>query len=239
MGHFATPNILQKSDPNSPYEYTNAQWLRDIEFLEYETEWLNENFRLPYDVLVEAAECDEANAFYDPVIKVVTICYEFVDDLDLLWLEFNESESYEGQLDDFVYDVTYETLYHELGHAVLDIYDIPYTGLEENVADQFAALMLSYTEGGQDMMYNVGSYYLYSSQTSDHTAYWGTHALDMQRFYNISCLAYGEDPHYNRDLIHDGWLPEDRAVWCVEEYDQIKTAFGYLLADYTNGFFDQ
>lgn len=225
-------------NPNSPYEYTNAQRLQDIEFLEHETGWLNENFRLPYNVTIEAVECGEPNAFYIPSEKKVQLCYEFVDELDSLWWEFNESESYEGQMYDFVYDVTYETLYHELGHAVLDVYNIPYTGLEENVADQFAALMLSYTEGGQDMLYNVGDYYLYSSQTSDHSIYWGTHALDMQRFYNISCWSYGEDPVYNQDLITDGWLPEDRSVWCEEEYEQIKTAFGYLLADYTNGFFD-
>ena len=226
-------------NPNSPYEYTNAQWLQDRQFLEHEVAWLNSNFRLPYDVTIEAIECGEANAFYDPYEKKVEICYEFVDSLDSLWLEFNEFEYYEGQMGDFVYDITYETLYHELGHAILDIYDIPYTGLEENVADQFAALMLSYTEGGQDMMYNVGNYYLYSSETSDHTLYWDTHALDMQRFYNISCLAYGADPDYNQDLIEDGWLPRDRAYWCAEEYDQVKTSFGYLLADYTNGFFDQ
>ena len=89
------------------------------------------------------------------------------------------------------------------------------------------------------MLYNVGTYYLYSSELEEPTPYWDTHAGNMQRFYNISCWAYGEDPAYNQDLIDDGWLPEDRAVWCVEEYNQIKTAFGYLLADYTNGFFDR
>ena len=45
-------------------------------------------------------------------------------------------------------------------------------------------------------------------------------------------------PLYNMDLIEEGWLPEDRAVWCEEEYEQIERAFGYLLADYTNGFLD-
>lgn len=223
---------------NSPYEYSNGEWLQEIQFLEYETEWLNENFRLPYDVLIEAVECGEANAYYDSDVKVITICYEFVDHLDYLWLENNEDEAYEGQFADFVFAVTYETLYHEMGHAILDVYDIPYTGLEENVADQFAALMLSYTEGGQDMMYDVGNYYLYSSWEEHYTPYWGTHSVDLQRFYNISCLAYGQDPHYNRDLIDDGWLPQERAVWCTEEYEQVRSAFAYLLADYTNGFFD-
>ena len=224
-------------NPNSPYEYTSAQWLQDMEFLENEVAWLNENFRLPYNVTIEAVECDEANAFYIPSEKRVQICYEYIDYLDELLLTVREQESYVG-LDDFVFDVTYSVLYHEVAHAILDVYDIPYTGLEENVADQFEALMLSRTEGGQDMLYNVGTYYLYSSELEEPTPYWDTHAGNMQRFYNISCWAYGEDPAYNQDLIDDGWLPEDRAVWCVEEYNQIKTAFGYLLADYTNGFFD-
>lgn len=225
-------------NPNSPYEYTSAQWLRDIEFLEHETGWLNENFRLPYNVTIEAVECGVINAFYIPSEKKVQICYEYIDDLDRLLLTIREHESYTG-LDDFVFDVTYSVLYHEVAHAILDVYDIPYTGLEENVADQFEALMLSRTEGGQDMLYNVGTYYLYSSKSDESTPYWDTHAGNMQRFYNISCWAYGHNPQYNQDLIDDEWLPVERARWCVEEYDQIKTAFGYLLADYTNGFFDQ
>lgn len=229
-------------NPNSPYEYTNAQWLQDINFLESEVAWLNENFRLPYDVLVEADECGEANAFYYPIEKKVTICYEYIDHLGQLWYMWPtlyDSESDAGLQADFVYDNLYSTLYHEIGHAILDVYGLPYTGLEENVADQFAALMLIRTEGGQDMLYNVGDHYLYSSHLSDEPhPYWDTHGTDMQRFYNISCYAYGEDPDYNMDLIEDGWLPEDRAYWCEEEYEQIKRAFGYLIADYTNGFFD-
>ena len=123
--------------------------------MENEVAWLNENFRLPYNVTIEAVECSEANAFYIPSEKKVQICYEYIDNLDELLLTIREHESY-ATLDDFVFDVTYSVLYHEVAHAILDVYDIPYTGLEENVADQFEALMLSRTEGGQDMLYNVG-----------------------------------------------------------------------------------
>ena len=225
-------------NPNSPYEYTSAQWIQDIEFLESEVAWLNENFRLPYDVYVEADECGEENAFYYPTEKKVTLCYEYIDHLDDVGSIIYEHESDSDLWLDFVYDVMYATLYHEIAHAILDVYDLPYTGLEENVADQFEALMLIRTEGGQDMLYNVGNYYLYESKSDEPHPYWDTHGTNMQRFYNISCWAYGEDPAYNMDLIEDGWLPEDRAKWCEEEYEQIRQAFGYLLADYTNGFFD-
>lgn len=219
-----------------------AETLQGWELLEDEIRWLNENFRLPYDVPVAAKECGEANAFYTKG-EGVTICYELVNDLYVLWSEFNDDS--EGA-DMFAYNNAYETFYHEVGHAVLDIYKLPFTGLEENVADQFSALMLTYTYDaetghtiGQDMLYDVGKYYWYSTQRDgDSTPYWDTHASNMQRFYNISCYAYGADPAYNQDLVDEDWLPEGRAIGCAGEYAQIEYAFDYLLSDYTNGFFD-
>ena len=139
---------------------------------------------------------------------------------------------------------------HEVGHALIDVYQLPVTGLEENVADQFASLMLSYTYDestgdysiGQDMLYNVGTWFwisneLYSVNPDDYP-FWDTHNLDIQRFYNISCYAYGSDPQYNQDLVDEGYLPEDRAYWCEEEYLVMERAWSFLLKDFDNGFFD-
>lgn len=228
---------------NSEYEVSAAEIMQGWGLLDDEVEWLNDNFRLPHDVDVVAEECDEANAFYYPDDDKVIICYEFVDDLYDLWFEFGDDPDY---ADTFVYNLVYETFYHEMGHAIVDVYDLPYTGLEENVADQFSTLILIRTYDdetghtiGQDMLYDVGNYYLYSTDRyGDTTPYWGTHATDMQRFYNISCWAYGADPDYNQDLIDEGWLPEDRAYLCQDEYEKIEQAFTSLLAYYTNGFFD-
>ena len=150
----------------------------------------------------------------------------------------------------------------EVAHAIIDIYDLPVVGLEENVADQYAALILSYTYEedagdyslGLDQLSNVGSYYLYedeywniicpeSAETPEEAesctgSYWDVHNLDIQRFYNISCYAYGSDPEYNQYLIEDGLLPEDRALYCEDEYWQLDYAWSHLLKNFTNGFFD-
>ena len=139
---------------------------------------------------------------------------------------------------------------HEVGHALIDVYQLPITGLEENVADQFASLMLSYTYDdstgdysiGQDMLYDVGTWFWISDElyydNPDDYVFWGTHNLDIQRFYNISCYAYGSDPQYNQDLVDEGYLPEDRAYWCEEEYLVMERAWSFLLKDFDNGFFD-
>lgn len=250
-------------NPNSLYEAddTAEVWLRNSEIIEYEIEFLNEHFRLPHDVEIAAEECGEINAFYYPDDTRIVMCYEFVDDLFDTWYLFNE----DGDPDDagsYAYDVFVHTFYHEIAHAIIDIYDLPITGLEENVADQFAALILSYTydEGedyslGQEMLHNVGTHYFYQdeywnvmcpeqAETPEEAEwcahpYWDVHGSDIQRFYNISCYSYGSDPTYNEDLIADGWLPEERAASCEFEYWQIDFSWSHLLEEFTNGFFDE
>ena len=257
--------VIYKPNPNSAYsgEDTAFYWLKNSELLEIETAFLNENFRLPYDVEIVAQECNEINAFYDPNTKQIMMCYELIDDVFETWYLFNEDNPDLTAASYFAYDVIDYMFFHEVAHAIIDIYNLPITGLEENVADQFAVLIISYTQDeqtgdyslGQDMLYNIGTHYLYedeywnvihpqqlvdSGEDIDNIeiAYWGHHGLNIQRFYNISCYSYGADPEYNQDLIDEGWLPEDRSVNCEWEYYKIQDSWSYLLRDFTNGFFD-
>ena len=253
--------ITYMPNPNSGYtgDDTAIAWLKNADLLESQVEFFNENFRLPYDIEIVAQECGFVNAFYDYDTSQIVICYELVDDVFETWYIFNEDDS--GSVGDYSYNVLTYIFYHEMAHAIIYVYDLPITGLEENVADQFAVILLSYTPDletgdyslGHDMLYDVGTYYLYEdeywnvmcpelAETSDeeelcYGSYWGVHNLDIQRFYNISCYAYGADPEYNQDLIEDEWLPEDRALNCEYEYWQMDYAWNYLLKDFTNGFF--
>jgi len=246
--------LTYKPNPNSPYveEDSAIAFLKNSNLLEREINFLNENFRLPYDVEVLAQECGEANAWYDFEIKQIVICYELIDmDYENYIYFHNEDLDYAYEtVDPYIYDNLDWTFFHEVGHALIDVYQLPITGLEENVADQFASLMLSYTYDentgdysiGQDMLYNVGTWFwisneLYSVNPDDYP-FWDTHNLDIQRFYNISCYAYGSDPQYNQGLIDEGYLPEDRAYWCEEEYLVMERAWSFLLKDFDNGFFD-
>ena len=87
-------------NPNSSYpeEDTALVWLKNEELLEWEIEFLNENFRLPYDVEIIAQECEEINMWYDPSTVQIVVCYEFVDDLFDLWYVFNETDGEVGGL---------------------------------------------------------------------------------------------------------------------------------------------
>lgn len=235
-------------EPASPFSNYGGtlDWLNDTRLLDDETEFLNENFRLPYDVGIVARECREANAFYDPATRQIVMCYELMNDMLENWNPFNAGNpdaAADAGAGEYVYYVAYYVLWDQVGHAIIDIYDLPITGLEDNVADQFSALVLSYTYDpqdadsrlGQDMPYHVRDLYAAMGGSGD-SPYWAAHGLDMQRYHNISCYAYGSDPDRGRALVDDGLLPEERAVLCEDEYDKVKSTWGRLLGDFTNGF---
>ena len=81
------------------------------------------------------------------------------------------------------------------------------------------------------MMFDVATAWDYAAQTET-PAYWDVHSLSIQRFYNITCYAYGADPEYNSDLVGGDYLPADRAASCQDEYDQMSSSWDRLLDGY-------
>ena len=214
------------------------EWLESNRLLEYGAEWLNEHFRLPHDVRVSAQECGEKNAYYYPTEKAIVMCYELIEYMFVQWWRYNDNSDDQNESADFVRDVTTYIFYHEIAHALIDVHNLDYTGREENVADQFGTLMLTYYEDGQDMLYKVGEWYIYNhGDRYGEFPYWDTHGTDLQRFYNVACYAYGANPDY-RGLVAEGYVPADRASNCAYEFYKLKTAWGNKLQDYTNNLFD-
>ena len=218
-----------------------AAYLQDTYLLEDNAQWLNENYKLTDDVLIEGAECSEVNAFYTPSEKKITMCYEFVDDILNAGYALYPDDA--DRVEGFAYNVLDGILLHETGHALVHIYDLPITGLEEDAVDQFAALIQSRTytdygsdydpdyETGQNMMLDVADWWDYNAD--DPHVYWDVHSLNEQRFYNIACYAYGADPEYNSDLVGDDYyLPPERAASCKDEYEKMAFSWDRLLDGY-------
>jgi hypothetical protein len=59
--------------------------------------------------------------------------------------------------------------------------------------------------------------------------YWDEHSLNEQRFFNIVCWIYGQNPERFQKLAKDGALPEARAARCVGEWEQIDKSWSVLL----------
>ncbi|WP_017306263.1 DUF4344 domain-containing metallopeptidase [Spirulina subsalsa] len=197
---------------------------------------LNDTFALPTNVLVKFTECGEENAFYDPSDRSIWMCYELIQRyVDILSEETESDEDYLAQ----VINAALFTFLHELGHALVDILELPITGKEEDVVDEFAAIML--LRGGEQeieavfsAMYQFELDAQEAEELEDEISYWGVHSLDLQRFYNLACFVYGSDPEEYAYFIEHEYLPEERAEVCEEEYARKERSWDILLGDYYN-----
>ncbi len=119
------------------------------------------------------------------------------------------------------------TLFHELGHALLDVYDVPFLGNEENIADTVATVVMLQGQYAPDGAPPVNERLLAAAMSwrteaalEDDAPIWDSHMPDLARFYNIVCLTYGADPEANETLPTTMGLPPERAAGCIDEYQQ-------------------
>ena len=130
---------------------------------------------------------------------------------------------------DFVEANLLATFYHELGHALIDILELPVFGQEEDAADVASTLMIDalYEEdAARALAYDTAFGFLGEAERGGEPAWWDTHGPDQQRYYNIVCLFYGANPDEREDLAEEMGLPEERAETCPEEFDLAQASWG-------------
>lgn len=193
---------------------------------------LNEGLVLPHDVRVVLKDCGEINAFYDPNAKSVFMCYELFDHFTDIFMRGETQQEREDGAGKAVAALVF-AFYHELGHALIDVYDLPVTGREEDAVDQLATVLLLETWEGEDSELAILSsaewFELDASEREDEADMSDEHALDEQRYYNLVCWTYGSDPEYFSDLADDWGLPPARAERCSGEYARMSSAWNTLL----------
>ena len=187
---------------------------------------LNSIFVLPRNIGLRYAECGEANAYYDPETREITLCLELMQSM---------AETLDGQFEDE--DSTADALagaylsvvLHEAGHALVDVLEIPVTGREEDAVDQLSAWMLIEADDADSVLGAAASYYSEEEEDAGDDDYADEHSLDRQRYFNLVCWAYGSDPDNRRELIEEWGLPEARADGCEAEYAQLDRSWTRLL----------
>lgn len=193
---------------------------------------LNKSFSLPHDIYIGFDNCEEANAFYDAERKKITVCYELAEDL---YEAFRRDYKTDEQVEDAVTNATTFVFFHELGHALVDAYDLPITGREEDAVDQLSVYLLADgSEEGERMVLDAAvSFSRQASDVLDESAFADEHSLDQQRYYNIICLLYGQNEEKFASLVREGTLPESRAGRCSDEFARVEKAWDSLLAPHT------
>lgn len=138
-------------------------------------------------------------------------------------------------VDDFVEANVLSIFYHELGHALIDVMDLPVFGQEEDAADTASVLLID-ASFDEDTAVSIArdaalGFAAEAELASDDVAWWDEHGADLQRFYTLVCLFYGANPDARQDFAQEMGLPLDRADGCADEYDLAIDSWGPVFDD--------
>lgn len=189
-------------------------------------------FMVPRDLQISFTDCGQPNALYDPAQTAIFMCYELVN---RLIKDYRRSAPTDSALAMAVWQTSFFVFYHELGHALIDMLDLPVTGREEDAVDQLATLVLleAGSEGRDAALRGAEWFQFKSTRRGPRTPFWDEHSLDQQRYFNILCWVYGSDTTAHQELTGRDWgLPVARAERCPAEYDRMSRAWNTMLAAY-------
>ncbi|MCW2784591.1 MAG: hypothetical protein JWP74_1108 [Marmoricola sp.] len=191
----------------------------------------SDNFAFPVDLTIHATSGD-GSPFYDPATKTVTLYYGFVNTTEKIIkagyprITDNELGKEWAAVDDFV-------LIHELGHAFVDVFDIPITGREEDAVDDMATVF--FTDGvpnGAEYAFDAASFFHLLQNVQgrpDASQFQDEHSLSTQRAYDIACAVAGSSETTMQQMAARQILPPSRLARCPAEYAQKSKAWKALL----------
>jgi hypothetical protein len=225
---------------DSPVSENGLLWLKQFNYLELIADAIQTSIRLPKPLKLVGQPCGQANAFYARDDPAIIVCYELVD------LIVQQAQNAKGpdrrkKLPEesrarlAVGAVTFMT-FHEIGHALIDVLDLPITGREEDVADQIATFLSLYdlkdeeehelakwTVVGGSWFFDMLNKQRQFSNLADE------HSLDAQRVYNVACWTYGSNPRRHSDLVPWFKGASDRLLGCEEEHAKMHRALTKLI----------
>ena len=143
------------------------------------------------------------------------------------------------------------TLYHELAHALIDIYGLPMLGREEDAADNFAlveliaqirspetsastdAVLAEYGRASAIAWYQAAQ----EEDAIERGAYFGPHALHQQRMFQTACLLTGAEPELFEGLGEQLGIDGYYFLNCEAAFQEAYDGWVYTLD--TFGAFDR
>jgi len=135
-------------------------------------------------------------------------------------------------------------LLHEIAHMLVNDLEIPVIGSEESAADYLATSALiradrfdpDRADRARNFLFatanGLASAWDFNASAGVDVQYWDSHALTIQRFYQIVCLIYGSDPVRYAEIPSQVGMPAQRAARCPTEYERADRSMQWLLENY-------
>ncbi len=136
---------------------------------------------------------------------------------------------------DFVVGNTLVLLLHEIGHVIINQFQLPVLGREEDAADTYAALTMlrvgtsftvqSLADAAKGWFFNARR----DQEIGDQPLYYDEHNVSAQRAYQIVCLMVGSDPEKFKSLADQAKMPADRQQTCKRDYRKASAAWDAVI----------
>lgn len=222
--------------PVSAQHQTLADHVHRGQFAEKLADMINSTLLLKKNLGIGFESCGEANAYFDPSRRAIIYCFEYIDLIIKTAKEDHQVTSMPREASAKVIDGVVASIFlHELGHAIFAINQVPITGREEDVADQFATwYSLNFVD--QSLTPTITPSIWFWSQLAKGSAIAtmsdakrkafmsDEHSWNEQRTANVACLALGLDPQRWGKAAEMAELSQHRAERCQGEYVQLENA---------------
>jgi hypothetical protein len=198
-----------------------AQMLIESGIIDEAVANLNASFILPKPININFASMP--NQGPHQIGDQINMPYEFLHQNHMILSATNYFETHEEALVTIL-NLTEFVLYHEIGHAIVHVLDIPVLGKHEDAVDGFAAILST--------IWNLDEVALSAADMMDATSmleegneyqpseFWDSHSLNEQRMYSIFCLIYGSNPEKHAGLLQSLGMPEEKGQSCQYDYQE-------------------
>jgi hypothetical protein len=199
---------------------------------------LNTTLNIPYDIYVVMTN-RTGGAVYFRTKKIIMLDY---GDVSLMAKEYDKANPSADKVarQYFLNNINLGGFYHELGHALIDAYQIPVVGKEEDAADSLSAVMILYyfNKGEQILLDNTFFWKAFRNlDSNDDSRYWDVHSLNDQRYYRLLCYAYAKSPEYVTEKLKEeddedhtlNQFISSKKTYCLKEYKKLNKAWFNLL----------
>jgi hypothetical protein len=197
------------------------------------------SFKLPKDVTIHVVDAFEGPN-YNPATRTITLSYGFTEYVaKLLLANFPALHRDQSELGREWAAVDGFILVHEFGHALIDLYQLPVLGKEEDAADALAAVFMTrFVTNGSQYAFDAAKFFDALSARQRNLApsdYWDAHSLDKQRAYSIVCWIAGANSNDFNVIEKAGILSPSRLQSCPSEYQQRVRSWLTLLKPHVRG----
>jgi hypothetical protein len=220
--------VYQK--PRSQSDDVGATLLKAVDLGNLAT-ILATTFEIPKHITVEAVPGIDGGPHYDPSNDTITFQYGFAA-LIFETLKQNNPDWSNHKLGFATGAVIAFILEHEFTHALINIYNLPVLGKEEDAADTLATLLLLKSPKGDKLALGAAEFWADFSGRQNPPAiadYADAHSLDLQRAYSIICDIAGSNQERYNEINQAGILPKGDIQSCPAQYQEDVKSFTQVL----------